>query len=246
MTIINFTVTMGGLEQQLLSRVVQMERPELEEQKKQAENDKLAKAQFDQRIKKVEVTMFEQLIKLAKVQGMLANITQLPHASDVDELQGMVNASFVQTEQMINAVAERVEELNRKFDLKFDQMSTDIEALKKSLAAVKKSLVARLEKIEETLGWLVEEVVTLRKNVDENAKDILMLKEERAGGNTLVSPERRASEVELPQVMGTPAWLSDAQAALDETKAPPQTVPLQMVASRLTKAQEEQIGRAHV
>ena len=40
--------------------------------------------------------------------------------------------------------------------------------------------------------------------------------------------------------MGTPAWLSDAQAALDETKAPPQTVPLQMVASRLTKAQEEQ------
>jgi dynein heavy chain len=32
-TIINFTVTMGGLEQQLLSRVVQMERPELEEQK---------------------------------------------------------------------------------------------------------------------------------------------------------------------------------------------------------------------
>ena len=60
---------------------------ELEEQKKQAENDKLAKAQFDQRIKKVEVTMFEQLIKLAKVQGMLANITQLPHASDVDELQ---------------------------------------------------------------------------------------------------------------------------------------------------------------
>ena len=34
--------------------------------------------------------MFEQLIKLAKVQGMLANITQLPHASDVDELQGMV------------------------------------------------------------------------------------------------------------------------------------------------------------
>ena len=33
MTIINFTVTMGGLEQQLLSRVVQMERPELEEQK---------------------------------------------------------------------------------------------------------------------------------------------------------------------------------------------------------------------
>jgi hypothetical protein len=59
-----------------------------------------------------------------------------------------VNASFVQTEQMINAVAERVEELNRKFDLKFDQMSTDIEALKKSLAAVKKSLVARLEKIE--------------------------------------------------------------------------------------------------
>ena len=121
--------------------------------------------------------MFEQLIKLAKVQGMLANITQLPHASDVDELQGMVNASFVQTEQMINAVAERVEELNRKFDLKFDQMSTDIEALKKSLAAVKKSLVARLEKIEETLGGLVEEVVTLRKNVDENAKDILMLKE---------------------------------------------------------------------
>lgn len=35
-----------------------------------------------------------------------------------------------------------------------------------------------------------------------------------AGGNTLVSPERRASEVELPQVMGTPAWLSDAQAAV--------------------------------
>ena len=33
LTIINFTVTMGGLEQQLLSRVVQMERPELEEQK---------------------------------------------------------------------------------------------------------------------------------------------------------------------------------------------------------------------
>ena len=38
MTVINFTVTMGGLEQQLLSRVVQMERPELEEQKQKVLN----------------------------------------------------------------------------------------------------------------------------------------------------------------------------------------------------------------
>eukprot|EP00762_Andalucia_godoyi_P000483 ANDGO_03248.mRNA.1 Dynein gamma chain len=103
-TIIDFTVTMGGLEQQLLGRVIQMEKAELEEQREQLlqevnANQKKIKALEDDLLKRLSESQ-GNLLDDEELIGVLANTKRT--ASEVQE--NLVKA--VDMEKRINASRE--------------------------------------------------------------------------------------------------------------------------------------------
>merc|ERR1719197_1321029 len=90
--VINFTVTMGGLEQQLLGRVVQRERAELEEQRQKLveevnSNQKLLKGLED-----------DLLYRLASSTGNLLDDTSL-----IEVLQNTKTTAAEVSEKLANA-----------------------------------------------------------------------------------------------------------------------------------------------
>ena len=102
---VNFTVTMDGLEQQLLSRVVQMERPELEEQKK-----KLVEEEVNSNKKILKGLEDDLLYRLANSTGNLLDDVELIEVLSKSKITAVqVNEKLttaVDTDIRINAARE--------------------------------------------------------------------------------------------------------------------------------------------